>query len=278
MTQPEDPKPEQAPEETADSKAETAPDAPRKEEGAADTAAAAEPDADTEAEAAEEGATAEEDAADEDTVKGPSIEVLQAQLVATMGRVAELDAQLQDTTAKLRAVSKAYKDLQDDYEHFRQRTAQQSEVKAERKSAEAVHKFFEPVQNLKRSLDAVDDDNPLAGGLKMVLHQFNEAMNKLGLEQVPGAGADFDPNFHEALAVTPVDDPALDGKILHVHNDGYRVKNQLIQAAQVVIGKHEPPPAPVEPEPDDGSEPAAAAEAPEEPGDDEPHEEPSNGV
>jgi len=229
---------------------------------------------------AEASAAAPEDAAEEpegevleipEADEASLVALLQEQVGGLNERVAELEAQLEQTTAKLRTVSKAYSDLQGDYDHFRARTAQQIDVKAERKAAEAVEKFFDPVQNLKRSLEAAGElaETSFVSGLRLVLRQFDDAMKRLGLERIPGEGADFDPNLHEALGVTPVSDPAMDGKILHVHTDGYRVKSQVIQASQVIIGKYEQAPTPAEnAEPDDGEEPAGAGS----------DEEPSNGA
>ena len=71
----------------------------------------------------------------------------------------------------------------------------------------------------------------------MVQKQFMEAMEKLGLEEVAGEGAMFDPKIHEALAVTPVADPAQDGRVLTVYTSGYTVRGKVLQAAQVIIGK-----------------------------------------
>jgi molecular chaperone GrpE len=91
-------------------------------------------------------------------------------------------------------------------------------------------------------------------------------MTRLGLAPIPGVGADFDPLLHEALALAPVSDPALDGKVLMVHSEGWRVKGKVIQAAQVIVAKFEAPAAT-----DDGDEPAAtpadaaAADAPADP-------------
>ncbi len=208
-------------------------------------------------------------AALDDEVGGVSVELLQAQVGGLMTKVLELESKLGETTAKLRAVSKAYTDLQGDYDAFRQRMTQQSAVLAERKGAEAVERFFDPVQNLKRSLASAGEhaDTAFAQGLQMVRHQFDEAMTKLGLEKVAGEGADFDPNLHEALAITPVADPAMDGKILHVHQDGYAVKGRVIQASQVVIGKYEAPAADAAAEEASVIDVDAAPVAKDEPGD-----------
>lgn len=194
----------------------------------------------------------------------------QAALVRSLeARIAELQAEVDGVTAKLRTVSKAYKDLQSDFSAFRTRTKQQEQVLGERRAAEAVQMFFDPVQNLGRSLDAAGDaDESLMQGLRMVQGQFKDALTKLGLEEVPGVGTDFDPNLHEALAVTPVADASMDGKVLMVHTTGYRVKGRVIQAAQVLVGKYEAPAEAVPPDDgeDEPEEPAAAG------GDEEPTE------
>jgi molecular chaperone GrpE (heat shock protein) len=38
-----------------------------------------------------------------------------------------------------------------------------------------------------------------------------------------------------------VQDATQDGKVLMVHADGYTVNGKVLQAAQVVVGKHEAP-------------------------------------
>ena len=45
--------------------------------------------------------------------------------------------------------------------------------------------FFDPVQNLKRSMAGEEEMLP-AEGMRMVLHQFMAAMHRLGLREVPG--------------------------------------------------------------------------------------------
>ena len=111
---------------------------------------------------------------------------------------------------------------------------------AERPRGEVVAALFEPTQNLRRSIKAtrsagVPED--LVGGLEMTLHMIMEAFQKLGLEEVPGKGSKFDPNLHEAIAMTSVTDPALDGIVLEVFSTGYRIGSRLIAPARVVIGQ-----------------------------------------
>lgn len=156
-------------------------------------------------------------------------------------RVADLERQLAETTSRLRAVSKGFADQQDEMAAFRERLDAQAKAARLRREAEVVRAFFEPVQNLKRSVDAgLGDGESFLAGIRMVLNQFTDELSKLGLKAIPGVGADFDPKLHEAIAVMPVTAAAQDGKILFVHVDGYQVDGRPVQVAQVVIGKHDP--------------------------------------
>jgi molecular chaperone GrpE len=153
--------------------------------------------------------------------------------------VGRLKAQLDDQSARLRTVSKAYTDLQQEMDAFRKRQQVLAEAKAERKASEVVERFFEPVQNLKRALDAEGTAEDLRNGVKLVFQQFTRQMADLGLSEVPGEGAVFDPTVHDALAVMPVSDPAQDGKVVTVHSTGWMIGDRVIQPAQVVIGKYQ---------------------------------------
>lgn len=156
-------------------------------------------------------------------------------------RIAQLEQQLQDAMGRLRAVSKAFTEQKDEMTAFRERTEAASRLARERREFEVVKAFFDPVQNLKRSIDlGITDSGAFIEGLRMVLHQFGEGLQRLGLEPIPGVGAPFDPKLHEALAVMPVADKEQDGRVTFVHVDGYMVGGKAIQAAQVVIGKHAP--------------------------------------
>ena len=152
-----------------------------------------------------------------------------------------LQAQLSNTQQRLRTVSKAYQDMEKDMASFRTRTEAAMQARADRRAVELAEKLFEPVQNLKRSLSAGGDPELVVEGLTMILKQFEDALKSFGLEEVPGEGFPFDPTVHEALAVMPVLDEAQDGKVVMVHNTGYRIGSRVLQPAQVVIGKYEKP-------------------------------------
>ena len=59
------------------------------------------------------------------------------------------------------------------------------------------------------------------------------------MEAVDPLGERFDPNFHEALILTPTDDPDLDEHVSQVLLVGYRLGERLLRAAQVAVYRYE---------------------------------------
>lgn len=153
-----------------------------------------------------------------------------------------LRARVSELESRLREVSKAYTDHKGEMEDFRRRQKVAAQSDADRKAFTIVQSFFDPIQNLRRSVEhGAQDPTTLVQGLGMVLQQFTSTMERLGLEEVPGVGAPFDPSCHEALAAMPCESADQDGLVLMVHSTGYRMRGKTLQPAQVVVGKYTEP-------------------------------------
>ena len=158
-------------------------------------------------------------------------------LVDPNPELTEAKTAVSELQARLRAVSAAYKQLQDDVEATKERLNRQAQFQRELQRGETVAKMFDPLDNLQRSIEAVDDGDT-KNGLLMVATQFMNALEELGLEMLSPQGQVFDPNQHEALSMVPVEDKAQDGLIIEVFSAGYRVGSRLLKPARVVIGQY----------------------------------------
>jgi len=157
-------------------------------------------------------------------------------LVDPNPELTEAKMQVGELQARLRAVSAAYKQLQDDVEATKERLNRQAQFQRELQRGETVAKMFDPLDNLNRSIETVGEGDTKEG-LQMVVGQFMGALKELGLEMLSPQGQIFDPNQHEALSVMPVEDADQDGVIIEVFSAGYRVGSRLLKPARVVIGK-----------------------------------------
>lgn len=154
-------------------------------------------------------------------------------------RVAELEIKLAETESRLRAVSKAYADQRNEITSSRERAEAHLKNMIARKEGEVARIFFEPVQNLQRSLEAhTTDTASLLTGVRMVLTQCLDGLHRLGLREIPGVGSSFDPNLHEAIGVEQVDDESADDTVLTVLLTGYTVGAVVLQPAKVIVGKY----------------------------------------
>lgn len=196
-----------------------------------------EPTLEAEAEAEPTEAPESDDSSDE----GPELEILEDPATAEIQRLETIIEELQ---GRLRAVSAAYQKQQGEIAATRERLERQAAVKEELRRGEVVAGLFDPVENLRRSMEAAKKGasaEDTATGLELVLKAFLSSFQKLGLEEVPGKGAAFDPNIHEALTAMPVTDPALDQAVIEVFATGYRIGSRLIAPAKVIVGTYQEP-------------------------------------
>ncbi|MDP6934491.1 MAG: nucleotide exchange factor GrpE, partial [Myxococcota bacterium] len=150
------------------------------------------------------------------------------------------ETELEDLRARLRTVSAAYQNQKNEITETQERLKRQAQFKEQAIRGEVVGTLFEPVQNLRRSIDAIQSGSSAEdaiAGLELVVQQIMNGFRSLGLEEVPGKGTRFDPNLHEAIGVVPVLTDDEDGIIVEVFSAGYCLGTRLVQPAQVVIGK-----------------------------------------
>jgi molecular chaperone GrpE len=126
-----------------------------------------------------------------------------------------------------------------DYDNYRKR-ARREQDDAQRRGQQQVLKDLLPVfDNLERAAqhaDTATDAKAVAEGVRMVIKQFENALEKMGIKRIPTVGIPFDPAVHEAIQhVESPDQPA--GVVLHEVAAGYSLGDQLLRAAMVVVSK-----------------------------------------
>jgi len=122
-----------------------------------------------------------------------------------------------------------------DFENFRKRVAGDVQAAQARGKAEVAREVIDAVDNLERALEAADGDGEgLKSGVEMVLGNLRETLQRQGIEAVDPKGEKFDPNQHEALSTMPVEGTE-GGTVVEVMQKGYRMGEQLIRPARVVV-------------------------------------------
>ena len=129
-----------------------------------------------------------------------------------------------------------------DYDNYRKRT-RRAEDDAERRGRERTLKDLLPVfDNLERAVQHAEnapDAQAVTSGLRMVLKQFVDTLEKTGIKRVATVGLPFDPTRHEAIQqLDSAEYPA--GVVMAEVQPGYLMGDTLVRAAMVVVSKGAP--------------------------------------
>jgi molecular chaperone GrpE len=147
----------------------------------------------------------------------------------------DLDALLSDAQKERDEYLELARRTKADFENFRKRVGADVQAAAARGKAEVAREVIDAVDNLERALEAADGDGEgLKSGVEMVLGNLRETLQRHGIEAVDPKGEKFDPNQHEALSTMPVEGTE-GGTVVEVMQKGYRMGEQLIRPARVVV-------------------------------------------
>jgi molecular chaperone GrpE len=147
----------------------------------------------------------------------------------------DLDALLADAEAKRDEYLDLAKRTKADFENYRKRMAADVQAAAVRGRGEMARELIDAVDNLERALEnAGESRDGLTDGVEMVLRGMREALARNGIEAVDPKGEKFDPTQHEALSTMPVEG-AESGVVVEVAQKGYRLGEQLLRPARVVV-------------------------------------------
>lgn len=132
---------------------------------------------------------------------------------------------------------------QADFENYRKRVARDSALAQERGVGKLAKELLPAIDNLERAIVEIalatgeTDQDPLLGGVRLVLSELTGALARVGVESFSPDGETFDPALHEAIATVPQppDGGAASGQVVEVYQPGYRLGESVIRPARVVV-------------------------------------------
>lgn len=123
----------------------------------------------------------------------------------------------------------------------RQKRAVARELKTERETI--YTRYIEILDNFDRAFDTMEAraaSHSLMEGFILVRNQVVQVLRDGGFDRVRTLGLPYDPNTSEAIELEPVDEPAQDGMVVRELLRGYRLDEQVVRAARVVVGQYTP--------------------------------------
>jgi len=152
-----------------------------------------------------------------------------------------------ETIEVLRKEKEEHLDLllrkQAEFENYRKRVAREKEqlrLTAQASVLEELLPVLDALEKGLHSLPAAPDDSELKAyreGYELMFKEVQSVLQKFAVVEIPGVGAPFDPNVHEAV-VREVTSGHKEGVILDEYRKGYKLKDRLLRPSQVKVAVH----------------------------------------
>ena len=143
---------------------------------------------------------------------------------------------------RMEQLAKDYESLKDqrlrlaaEYDNYRKRTAKEKEQIYSDAKIATVKEFLAVYDNLERAVaQGGDEDSPHKKGLEMIFHQFEEILQKMGVEKIDAVGQTFDPEKHSA--VMHIEDETLgENTVAEVFQQGFTLHGKVLRFAVVKV-------------------------------------------
>jgi molecular chaperone GrpE len=152
---------------------------------------------------------------------------------------AEIDAlnkKLAEAESKISEYKDSWLRSQAEFQNYRKRVERDSELTYVSLKGDIVKKILPVLDDLERALQNRSADDPWANGIELVVRKFQNILENEGVKKIDAVGAEFDPNFHEAISHEPADGTQ-SGHVIGVVQNGYLIGERVIRPALVRVAQ-----------------------------------------
>ncbi len=159
---------------------------------------------------------------------------------AEMSEIDKLAKELAEEKLKVEKEKKEYLFLMAEFDNFRKRTLKEKSDIIRNANEQSMKGLLPIVDDFERGLYAtkdVDDPNAIREGMEIIYNKLVKYLEQNGVKAMESNGADFDPDMHEAIAMVPVEDQNLKGKVIDTPTKGYTINDKVLRHAKVAVGQ-----------------------------------------
>jgi len=128
-----------------------------------------------------------------------------------------------------------------EFDNYRRRTAKEHAAARREGRRAALLPLLPVLDSLERALATGSTDRDFYDGVAATHRLFLAALREAGAEPIESVGQPFDPNLHEAVASVPADGEVAPGTVVREVRRGWRLGDELLRPAQVVVATAEEP-------------------------------------
>lgn len=152
----------------------------------------------------------------------------------------ELQKQLDEANGKVAALEDKYLRQIAEFDNYRKRTIKEKAELIKNGGERAIESILPVLDDFERALaNMAKDENAteILTGVELIYNKFVGILKQNGLQKIETEGAEFNTDFHEAIAMVPTPDEKMKGKVLDCIQAGYTLNDKVIRHAKVAVGE-----------------------------------------
>lgn len=151
-----------------------------------------------------------------------------------------------DVSADVKALERERDELKDrllrtaaEFDNYRKRTERERQSLTDTINAGVLEDLLPLVDDLERAVRAdagSEGAEAYRRGVDLILRQLHELLTRRGVKPIDAVGADFDPNYHQAVSYEPAEGHR-EGEIIEEFRRGYTIGDRLLRPSMVKVAK-----------------------------------------
>ena len=125
-----------------------------------------------------------------------------------------------------------------EFDNYKKRTLKEKSELILNGSEKMISTILPILDDFERALaDKTEDPKTIKEGFDLIFKKFLKALETLGVNKIETDDADFNVDYHEAIAMVPGMGDDKKGKVIDCVQTGYKLNDKVIRHAKVAVGQ-----------------------------------------
>ena len=147
---------------------------------------------------------------------------------------------IESVKAELEALKDKYLRAVAEFDNYKKRTLKEKTELILNGSEKTIIAFLPILDDMERAIanaDKATDLQALEEGWELIFNKFVKVLNALGVKKIETTDADFNVDYHEAVAMVPGFGDDKKGKVIDCVQTGYTLNDKVIRHSKVAVGQ-----------------------------------------
>lgn len=147
---------------------------------------------------------------------------------------------IESVKAELEALKDKYLRAVAEFDNYKKRTLKEKTELILNGSEKTITAFLPILDDMERAIanaDKATDLQALEEGWELIFSKFVKVLNALGVKKIETTDADFNVDYHEAVAMVPGFGDDKKGKVIDCVQTGYTLNDKVIRHSKVAVGQ-----------------------------------------